>query len=122
MKNKKVGRSFGRVKRQREALVGSLVEALVLHGHISTTLAKAKELGRVIDPYVNYGKRAQEGSEAKMRSIRQLRRSLSAVASEKLCDKEFSEQFKSRTSGYTRIVKTGPRGSDNAEMAVIEFV
>lgn len=122
MKNKKVGRSFGRVKRKREALVHSLVEALVLHGEITTTVTKAKELKRVMDPYINAGKQACESDIQKVRSLRNLNRNLSTIAAQKLCDKAFTDIFQTRTSGYTRVVRIGPRDSDGVEMAVIKFV
>lgn len=121
MQKRITGRTFGRERNQRRALLCGLVADLVEREKITTTAAKAKELKKTIDPIVNLGKKIHV-SESHVASIRRLNVSFPRKTVKKLCDENFMKRFEGRVSGYTRVVKLEPRKSDGAEMAVIEFV
>ena len=117
MRHHNKNRKFGRVKNQRKALLKSLTRSLIVHGKISTTLAKAKELRPTVEGLVTKAKR--EGIHSK-------RLVLSRVSNERRILKKLFEEiapkYKTRHGGYTRITKLPRRKSDGSEMAVIEFV
>ena len=115
------GRTLGREKAQREALIHGLVANLVLHEKIVTTEAKAKELKPIMDKIITKVKKAGDDSQKKVTIIRELRKDLNVVCVKKLSG-EFLKKFEGRNSGYTRIIKLADRKSDSAKMAVIEFV
>lgn len=121
MQKRRTGRIFGRERNQRRALLRGLAADLVEREKMTTTLAKAKELKKTIDPIINLGKRAHV-STSMIASVRRLAATLPEKTVVKLRDAEFIKRFEGRTSGYTRVVKLEPRKSDGAEMAVIEFV
>jgi len=116
MKHQVQQRSFGRVKKQREALLRSLARSLVLHERIKTTEAKAKELRPFIEKLIT---RAGSGTLAARRTL--LSRLQSERGVTKLID-ELGPRFKDRKGGYTRITKIPNRQMDAARMAIIEFV
>ncbi|MCA9364918.1 MAG: 50S ribosomal protein L17 [Candidatus Moranbacteria bacterium] len=118
MKHKIQGRKFGRPRRQRIALMRTLLGSLIMKERITTTEAKAKEVKNVIDGIVNKAKKAQSTFEI----VRKLEGKVPQMAIKKLSDDEFREKFDGRDSGYTRVVKTVARKSDRAAMAIIEFV
>ena len=109
-KNRKLGRERG----QRKALLKSLMRSLILRGKIETTSAKAKELRPRIEKLLTRGKNPT------LASRRLIAAQVGAEAARKLM--KTAEAHKERPGGYTRIIKTGPRKGDAAEMAVIEFV
>ncbi|MFC1623007.1 50S ribosomal protein L17 [Patescibacteria group bacterium] len=121
MNHKKVGRKFGRVKKQREAMFNTLLGSLIMREKITTTEAKAKEAKSLIDRIVNKAKKATENNDLKVTVIRDLSRRLPNEAVKKLTG-DFVKKFDGRDSGYTRVIKLSPRKSDAARMAVIEFV
>jgi large subunit ribosomal protein L17 len=108
-------RKFGRVARQRKALVRSLAESLIIHGRIQTTEAKAKELRPVVEKMITM---ANKGTLA---SRRLLTARLGEIGTTKLV-KEVAPKYKERNGGYTRITHTGIRKGDASRQAVIEFV
>ena len=107
-------RKFGRKKGQREALYKSLATALVDHGKIKTTSAKAKSLSTFADKLVTTAKKRS------MASRRELAKTFHPKIVKKLVD-EIAPRFSDRKGGYTRIIRLGQRKSDGAEMALIEF-
>ncbi len=116
MRHKKSGRQLNRNSSHRSAMFRNMAASLVEHESITTTLPKAKELRRVVEPLVTLGK---EDSVSKRRLAFARLRSKSAVG------KLFSDigpRFSARPGGYTRILKCGKRPGDNAPMAIIEFV
>jgi large subunit ribosomal protein L17 len=117
MRHRNTGRKLSRTPAHRKALFANLANALIQHGRIQTTDAKAKELRRVAEKLVTL---AKEGT------ISARRRAFAALRQEGNVAKLFSEiapRFKERAGGYTRIMKlSAPRHGDNAPMAVIEFV
>ncbi len=108
--------TFGRKTGPRRALLRGLVGSLVEHGRIKTTLAKAKELRRHVEPAVTLGKKG---------TLHARRLLLSRYPNEKVVSiimGDLAPRFKDREGGYTRIMKLGQRPGDRAEMAFIEFV
>ena len=116
MRHKKSGRQLNRNSSHRKALFKNLAIALIERDIIKTTLPKAKELRRFIEPLITIGK---NDTVANRRLVFRKIRSDSAVA--KLFT-EVSVNAKDRNGGYTRIIKAGFRPGDKADMAYIEFV
>ena len=116
MRHKKSGRKLNRNSSHRKALFKNLAIALIDKDIIKTTLPKAKELRRFIEPLITLGK---NDTVANRRHVFSKLRSDSAVA--KLFT-EVSVNAKDRNGGYTRIIKAGFRPGDKADMAYIEFV
>lgn len=110
-------RKFGRTKNQREALLKGLMLALIAHGRIETTEAKAKELRPMIEKLIT---KANIGTLASRRLVLSRLYNLSAET-HTLID-TIAPKYKGRTGGYTRITKLGARGGDASKMAVIEFI
>jgi large subunit ribosomal protein L17 len=116
MRHRKSGRKLGRNSSHRKAMFRNMATSLVRHETIRTTLPKAKELRRVVEPLITL---AKEDGVAKRR-----------LAFDRLRDKEavgklFTElgpRFKDRPGGYLRILKTGPRPGDAAPMAIVQLV
>jgi large subunit ribosomal protein L17 len=108
---------LGLLSKHRESLLANLVVGLVTHQRITTTLAKAKALRPVAEKLVTIGKAG---------SLQARRLAASRMGNDKTAVKklfgEIAPRFKDRKGGYCRIVKLGPRKSDAAEMAVIEWV
>ena len=116
MRHRKAGRKLNRNSSHRKALLKNLAIALIEQAIIRTTLPKAKELRKVIEPLITLGK---EDTVANRRLAFSRLRSDSAVA--KLFT-EVSVNSKDRKGGYTRIIKAGFRPGDKADMAYIELV
>jgi len=121
MKHKQQGRKLGRVRSQRIALYRSLLGSLVIQEKITTTEAKAKEIKPMMDKLITRAKKTKKDPDTRVAVIRALNNSIPKEATKKLVG-EFLKKFEERQSGYTRITKIGPRKSDSAKMAVIEFV
>ena len=116
MRHRKAGRKLNRNSSHRKALLKNLAIALIEQEIIKTTLPKAKELRKVIEPLITLGK---EDTVANRRLAFNKLRSDAAVA--KLFT-EISVNAKERIGGYTRIIKAGFRPGDKADMAYIELV
>ncbi|MEK7586189.1 MAG: 50S ribosomal protein L17 [Patescibacteria group bacterium] len=110
-------RKFGRSKSQRESLLKGLMLALIAHGRIETTEAKAKELRPTIEKMIT---KANVGTLASRRLVISRLYNLNSEAS-KLID-TIAPKYKDRAGGYTRITKLPRRAGDASKMAVIEFV
>ncbi|HOW60148.1 MAG TPA: 50S ribosomal protein L17 [Candidatus Moranbacteria bacterium] len=121
MKHLVRGRKFSRIKKQRTALIRTLLGSLIMKEKITTTEAKAKEIKPIMDKIITKVKKMSVSKIKKVAIIRDLRKELPVVAIKKLSG-DFSNKFSGRNSGYTRIVKIMQRKSDGAKMAVIEFV
>lgn len=115
MRHLKKGKKFGRTRGQRRALLRILASQLVSRERIVTGEAKAKELAPFVEAMVTRAKRASPAAR------RELIRDLPAAAAAKLVG-TIAPRMANRPGGYTRIIKLGPRKSDSARMAVIEFV
>ncbi len=116
MRHLKAGRKLGRTSAHRIALTKNLATALVEHGRIETTEAKAKELRRWVEKLVTTAK--ADDLHARRRVARVLTR---ADVAAKLFT-EYAERFRDRPGGYTRIINKGPRQGDGAEVVIMEFV
>ena len=116
MRHRKSGRKLNRNSAHRKALFKNLAIALIEQDIIKTTLPKAKELRRFIEPLITMGK---EDTVANRRHVFSKLRSEAAVA--KLFT-EVSVNASERKGGYTRIIKAGFRAGDKADMAYIELV
>ena len=116
MRHRKSGRKLNRNSAHRKALFKNLAIALIEQDIIKTTLPKAKELRKFVEPLITIGK---EDTVANRRHVFSKLRSDQAVT--KLCG-EVSVNAKEREGGYTRRIKAGFRPGDKADMAYIEFV
>jgi large subunit ribosomal protein L17 len=116
MQHRKLGRRFSRDSGHRQAMLSNLAASLVRHEQIITTLAKAKDLKRVMDKYITLAKRGDLNSRrlaaARMRDEAMVK---------KLFD-TLGPRYKERSGGYTRVLKAGYRYGDSAPVAVIELV
>ena len=116
MRHHKSGRKLGRDASHRKALYANLTSALIEHGRIKTTAAKAKEVRPVAEQMITLGRRG--GVPARRQALKYLR-------SQDVVHKLFSEvgpRFEDRPGGYSRIVRIGPRQGDAAEMVYLELV
>ena len=116
MRHRKSGRKLGRNSSHRKAMFRNMATSLVHHETIKTTLPKAKELRRVVEPLITL---AKEDGVANRRLAFDRLRDKAAVG------KLFSDlgpRFKDRPGGYLRILKTGPRPGDAAPMAIVQLV
>ena len=116
MRHQRSGRKLGRDSAHRKALYANLTSALIEHGRIKTTEAKAKEVRPVAEQMITLGRRG--GVPARRQALRFLR-------SQDVVHKLFSDvgpRFADRDGGYSRIVKIGPRQGDAAEMVYLELV
>lgn len=116
MRHSNANRKFGRKTDQRAALLKSLARELFLHGKITTTEAKAKEVRPYAEELITI---ARVGDLASKRLVNA--RLSNNVIVKKLTDK-IAPQYKDRKGGYTRITKLPARLSDSARMATIELV
>lgn len=110
-------KKFGRVRKQRTALLRGLARSLVMHERIETTLSKAKAVRPFVERLVT---KSKVDSVSSRRFIASQMGEDSRVATRLV--KTIGPKYKERPGGYTRIIKLGRRGSDSAEMAIIEFV
>ena len=109
-------RKLNRTSSHRLAMLQNMMNSLIEHEAIKTTLPKAKELRRVIEPMLTLGKEPTLAN--KRLAFNRLRNRDNVV---KLFA-ELGPRYKTRPGGYTRILKTGNRAGDNADMAMIELV
>ena len=116
MRHQRVAKKFGRSSKHRKMLMRSLVTNLILAESIKTTLPKAKEARKDADAAVTL---AKKGTLAARRLAAS--RLLDPKAVQKLFDK-VAPSMKDRHGGYTRIIKTGTRRGDAAEMCVLQWV
>ncbi|XKM13335.1 50S ribosomal protein L17 [Orbaceae bacterium ac157xtp] len=116
MRHRKSGRQLNRNSSHRQAMFRNMTSSLIEHEIIKTTLPKAKELRRVVEPLITL---------AKSDSVANRRLAFARIRSNETVKKLFSDvgpRFSDRPGGYTRIMKCGFRDGDNAPMAYIELV
>jgi len=116
MRHKKSGRKLGRNSSHRKAMFRNMATSLVRHETIKTTVPKAKELRRVVEPLITL---------AKVDGVANRRLAFNRLRDKEAVGKLFSDlgpRFKDRPGGYLRIVKTGPRPGDAAPMAIVQLV
>jgi len=116
MRHGKKFNHLGRKAAHRKAMLSNMATSLILHKRISTTLAKAKELKKYLEPLV---------TRAKEDTTHNRRMAFSYLKNKEAIIELFGgviEKVANRPGGYTRIIKTGFRLGDNAEMCIIELV
>ena len=116
MRHGKKFNHLGRKAAHRKALLRNLAIALIEHKRIETTLAKAKALRQFIEPLVTKGKANTMHSRRVVFSYLQNKEAVKEIFD------TIAEKVADRPGGYARVIKTGFRRSDGAEMAMIEFV
>jgi len=116
MRHGKTVNHLGRTSEHRKALLSNMASSLILSKRITTTLAKAKELRKYVEPLLNKAKVDSTNSRRVVFSYLQNKESVKVLFG------EVSEKIANRPGGYTRIIKTGYRQGDNAEMCIIELV
>lgn len=116
MRHRKSGRQLGRTSDHRRAMFRNMSCSLIEHELIKTTVPKAKELRRVVEPLITLAKRD---------SVANRRLAFSRLRSRSMVTKlfnEFGPRYRERPGGYTRILKCGFRAGDKAPMAFVELV
>lgn len=116
MRHGKKGNHLGRTVQHRRALLSNLATALITHKRIETTLAKAKALRRYIEPIVTRAKDNTTHSRRVVFSHLQNKDAITELFG------TIAPQVGDRPGGYVRVIRTGFRKGDSAEMALIEFV
>jgi len=116
MRHQRSGRKLGRDAAHRKALYANLASAVIEHGRIKTTEAKAKEVRPIVEQMITLGKRGDVAAH---------RQAVAFLRSKPVAHKLFADvapRFAERPGGYTRVVKLGPRQGDAAPMAYLELV
>lgn len=124
MRHRVVKKTLGRNKDQRRALITGLAAQLIENGRINTTLAKAKVLRPYVEKLVTKAVKASKSGDklVTFNTVKLLKKRLRSESAIRKLLEDVAPKFVGRPGGYTRIVKTGNRGGDNASMARIEFV
>jgi large subunit ribosomal protein L17 len=116
MRHRNSGRQLSRNASHRHALMRNMATSLLRHETIRTTVPKAKELRRVVEPLITL---------AKIDSLAKRRLAFSRLRDDAVVEKLFTDlgpRFKARAGGYTRILKMEPRPGDSADMALMQLV
>ena len=109
-------RKLGRPTAHRQAMLRGMVTALLENGSIQTTLTRAKEVRSLTEKMITLGKKNNLAAK---------RAAMAFITKEDVVKKLFdtiAPEYADRNGGYTRVLKTGPRRGDGAEMAIIELV
>ena len=109
-------RKLGKPTDQRMAMLRAMTTNLLEYGRIETTISRAKEVAPLAEQMITL---------AKKNDLANYRQALSFITKEDVAHKLFGEiaqKYATRDGGYTRIVRTGPRRGDAAEMAILELV
>ena len=116
MRHRNSGRQLSRNSSHRRAMLRNMATSLLLHETIKTTVPKAKELRRVVEPLITM---------AKQDDVARRRRAFDRLRSKEVVGKLFSTlgpRYKERPGGYMRILKCGMRPGDSAPMAIVQLV
>lgn len=116
MRHRKGFNHLGRTKPHREAMFANMASSLILHKRIQTTIAKAKALRTYVEPLITKSKSDTTHSRRVVFSYLKNKYAVSELF------REVSPKIAERPGGYTRILKTGSRLGDNAELCIIELV
>ena len=115
MRHGTAGRKFSRTSSHRKAMFMNLATSLLEHGQIKTTVHKAKDLRRVVEPLIT---KAKKGDLAARREVGKTIQNKDVL--KKLFD-EIAPAFAKRAGGYTRVLRAGHRQGDAADMAIIQL-
>lgn len=116
MRHGKKFNHLGRTSSHRQALLSNLASSLILNKRINTTVAKAKELRKYVEPLLT---RAKDNTTQNRRVVFSYLQNKESI---KVLFEEIGNKIASRPGGYTRIIRTGYRLGDNAEMCMMELV
>ncbi|HHU47377.1 MAG TPA: 50S ribosomal protein L17 [Bacteroidales bacterium] len=116
MRHAKRINQLGRTSSHRAAMLSNMAASLIMHKRITTTLAKAKELRKYLEPLITKSKNDTTHSRRVVFSYLQDKYAVTELF------REISQKVADRPGGYLRILKTGFRQGDNAEMCIIELV
>jgi large subunit ribosomal protein L17 len=116
MRHGKKDNHLGRTASHRKAMLSNMANSLILNKRIVTTLAKAKELRKYVEPILT---KSKDDTTHNRRTAFSYLKNKEAI---KILFGEISEKIASRNGGYTRIIKLGTRSGDAAETALIELV
>lgn len=116
MRHSRVFNHLGRTSSHRKAMLANMASSLILHKRIATTTAKAKALRTFVEPLIT---KSKEDSTHSRRTVFSYLKDKTAVAE---LFREVSPKIGERPGGYTRILKTGNRIGDNADMCILELV
>jgi len=116
MRHQKKFNHLGRKSAHRKAMLSNMAASLIIHKRIHTTVAKAKALRIFVEPLITKSKEDTTHSRRTVFSILQSKEAVTELF------REISKKIMDRPGGYTRILKTGNRFGDNAEMCMIELV
>ncbi len=116
MRHRRKVRKLSMEKSRREAVLRNQAKALIIHGKVDTTPARARATQQLVERLVTWAKRGDQAAH---------RMAFSVLQDKEATQKLFSEigpRYKDRPGGYTRVLKLGPRRGDGAEMARIVWV
>ena len=116
MRHRRSGRKLGRDASHRKALYANLAGALIEHGRIKTTVAKAKAVRPIAEKMITLGRRGD---------LHARRQAMAYLRSQEIVHRLFADvgpRFADRPGGYSRIIRIGPRPGDAAEMVYLELV
>ncbi|MGE3920996.1 MAG: 50S ribosomal protein L17 [Gammaproteobacteria bacterium] len=116
MRHRKAGRKLNRTSSHRKAMFSNMMNSLIKHELIKTTLPKAKELRRWIEPMITL---------AKIDSVANRRLAFSRLRDRDMVTKLFNAigpRYQARPGGYLRVIKCGFRAGDNAPMAIVQLI
>ena len=116
MRHARRGRKLGREAQHRKLMLGTMAGQVIRHGRIKTTVPKAKEVRSVVDKLI---------TTAKKDDLHARRQAVKVVKDKTVVRKLFEDvapDLDDRNSGYTRIIRIGPRLGDGAETAYLELV
>ena len=116
MRHSRVINHLGRTSSHRKSMLSNMAASLIMHKRITTTTAKAKALRTYVEPIIT---KSKEDSTHSRREVFSFLKDKKAVAE---LFREVSPKIAERHGGYTRILKTGNRIGDNAEMCILELV
>ena len=116
MRHNKKFNHLGRTASHRSAMLANMAISLIMHKRITTTLAKAKALKKYVEPLITKSKEDTTNSRRVVFSYLQDKKAITELFT------VISQKVGDRPGGYTRIIKTGFRRSDNAPMCFIELV
>ena len=116
MRHSRVINHLGRTSSHRKSMLSNMAASLIMHKRITTTTAKAKALRTYVEPILT---KSKEDSTHSRREVFSFLKDKKAVAE---LFREISPKIAERHGGYTRILKTGNRIGDNAEMCILELV
>jgi large subunit ribosomal protein L17 len=125
MRHRVAYRKLGRITSHRIAMLRNQASALIDHGRVQTTVAKAKELRPFVERLISVAKRSLDAPAGSSRGVTARRTVAQDIADRAVVQKLFSDiapRYTERAGGYTRILRLGYRRGDSAEVAEIELL